>query len=71
MFAAMRQGSRYIDVCLRFNPASLNIDERNLVLYGLSYGYVRQLRKVIFSNIKCITLQIKCIILNSKIIILI
>lgn len=46
MFAAMRQGSRIIDVCLRFNPASLNIDERNLVLYGLANGYVRQLRKV-------------------------
>lgn len=71
MFAAMRQGSRYIDVCLRFNPASLNIDERNLVLYGLSYGYVRQLRKVLFlfSNIKYTILQINCIILNIKIII--
>jgi len=46
MYAAMRQGSRFIDVCLRFNPASLNIDERNLVLYGLANGYVRQLRKV-------------------------
>lgn len=46
MFSALRQGSRYIDVCLRFNPISLNIDERNLVLYGLANGYVRQLRKV-------------------------
>lgn len=46
MFAAMRQGAQYIDICLRFNPASLNIDERNLVLYGLANGYIRQLRKV-------------------------
>lgn len=45
MFSAMRQGSRMIDICLRFNPASLNINERNLVLYGLSNGYIRQLRK--------------------------
>lgn len=50
MFAAMRQGSRYIDVCLRFNPASINIDERNLVLFGLSHGYVRQLKKVKLTN---------------------
>jgi len=42
----MRQGSRFIDVCLRFNPVSINIDERNLVLYGLANGYIRQLRKV-------------------------
>lgn len=46
MYAGMRQGCRFIDVCLRFNPDSLNIDERNLVLYGLANGYVRQLRKV-------------------------
>lgn len=46
MFSAMRQGSRFIDVCLRFNPVSINIDERNLVLYGLANGYIRQLRKV-------------------------
>jgi len=49
MYAAMRQGCKFIDVCLRFNPASLNIDERNLVLYGLANGYVRQLRKVVHS----------------------
>lgn len=46
VFSAMRQGSRFIDVCLRFNPVSINIDERNLVLYGLANGYIRQLRKV-------------------------
>ncbi|XP_060866395.1 GATOR1 complex protein NPRL2 [Metopolophium dirhodum] len=45
VFSAMRQGSRFIDVCLRFNPVSINIDERNLVLYGLANGYIRQLRK--------------------------
>lgn len=52
MFAAMKQGAQYIDICLRFNPALLHIDERNLVLYGLANGYVRQLRKVynILSN---------------------
>jgi hypothetical protein len=42
----MRQGSQYIDECLRFNPVSINIDERNLVLYGLANGYICQLRKV-------------------------
>jgi hypothetical protein len=46
MFAAMRYGSRYIDICQRFNPVSLNIDERNLVLYGLANGYIRQVKKV-------------------------
>ncbi|XP_050543707.1 GATOR complex protein NPRL2 [Daktulosphaira vitifoliae] len=46
MYSAMRQGSRLIDVCLRFNPASLSIDERNLVHYGLANGYIRQIRKV-------------------------
>lgn len=46
MFSAMRHGSRFIDVCLRLNPASLNIDERNLVLFGLVNGYIRHLNKV-------------------------
>lgn len=51
VFSAMRQGSRFIDVCLRYNPVSINIDERNLVLYGLANGYIRQLRKVNFIGI--------------------
>ncbi|VVC33597.1 Hypothetical protein CINCED_3A002451 [Cinara cedri] len=45
MYSAMKRGARYIDICLSFNPRKLNINERNLVLYGLSNGYIRQLRK--------------------------
>lgn len=46
MFSAMRQGSRFMDICLMLNPVSLSIDERNLVLYGLVNGYIRHLKKV-------------------------
>lgn len=46
MYSAMKRGARYLDICLSFNPRNLNIDERNLVLYGLSNSYIRQLRKV-------------------------
>lgn len=46
MYSAMKRGARYLDICLSFNPSKLNINERNLVLYGLSNGYIRQLGKV-------------------------
>lgn len=46
MFSAMRQGARLMDVCMRFNPVLFNINERNLVLYGLINGYIRHLKKV-------------------------
>lgn len=46
MYSAMKRGARYLDICLSYNPNKLNIDERNLVIYGLSNGYIRQLRKV-------------------------
>ncbi len=34
------------DLCIRHNPAQLNIDERNLVEFGILEGFIRRINKV-------------------------
>lgn len=45
MFAAMTRGTTIRDLCLRFNPSGLNINERKLVQFGVLEGLIRRIHK--------------------------
>ncbi|XP_008196607.1 GATOR1 complex protein NPRL2 [Tribolium castaneum] len=45
MFAAMTRGTTMRDLCLRFNPANLRINERKLVQIGVLEGLIRRVHK--------------------------
>lgn len=42
----MMHGTTLRDLCVRFNPHLLKIDERKLVQYGLLHGLIRRIHKV-------------------------
>ena len=44
----MTYGTTIRDLCLRFNPHSLRIDEQRLVQFGVLQGIIRRIRKVNF-----------------------
>jgi len=41
----MTYGTTIRDLCLRFNPHSLRIDEQRLVQFGVLQGIIRRIRK--------------------------
>ncbi|XP_018330250.1 GATOR complex protein NPRL2 isoform X2 [Agrilus planipennis] len=45
MYAAMTRGTTIKDLCIRFNPASLKINERKLVQFGVLEGLIRRVHK--------------------------
>lgn len=45
MFASMAHGASFGEICVRFNPASLNIHDRQMVLFGLVEGLIRIVNK--------------------------
>jgi nitrogen permease regulator 2-like protein len=46
VYCNMTYGTTLKDLCIRFNPQSLKIDERKLVQFGLLHGYIRRINKV-------------------------
>lgn len=45
MYAAMTRGTTIKDLCLRFNPSNLRIDERKLVQFGILEGIINRIHK--------------------------
>lgn len=45
MYAAMTRSTTVRDLCLRFNPANLKINERKLVQFGILEGLIRRVHK--------------------------
>lgn len=45
MYAAMARGTTVKDLCLRFNPANLKINERKLVQFGVLEEFIRRVHK--------------------------
>lgn len=45
MYAYMTHGATLGELCVRFNPAGLNINERETVLFGLIHGLIRCVQK--------------------------
>jgi hypothetical protein len=45
MFAAMTRGTTIRDLCLRFGPSNLRINERKLVQFGVLEGLIRRVHK--------------------------
>lgn len=46
MYSNMKSGVTMKDLCIRFNPSRLNIDERSLVEFGILEGFIRRIHKV-------------------------
>lgn len=45
LYCALCAGATVKDLCLRYNPHSLGVDERKLIHYGLMLGIIRRLHK--------------------------
>lgn len=45
IFASMAHGAQFGELCVRFNPSVLNINERKMVLFGLLEGLIRRVDK--------------------------
>ncbi|CAH1110648.1 unnamed protein product [Psylliodes chrysocephalus] len=45
MYAAMTRGTTIRDLCVRFNPSNLRINERKLVQFGVLEGIIRRVQK--------------------------
>jgi Na+(H+)/acetate symporter ActP len=45
LFASMTHGATLGELCVRFNPAKHNIDERKTVLFGLTENFIRPIFK--------------------------
>lgn len=45
MFASMAHGATFGELCVRFDPAALNINEKQMVLFGLLEGLIRRVDK--------------------------
>lgn len=45
IFASMAHGATFGELCVRFNPAALNINEKQMVLFGLLEGLIRRVEK--------------------------
>jgi hypothetical protein len=46
MYCNMTHGTTLRDLCVRFNPQALRIDERKLVQFGLLHKLIRRVHKV-------------------------
>lgn len=42
----MAHGATFGELCVRFNPAALNINERQMVLFGQLEGLIRRVDRV-------------------------
>lgn len=53
LYSSMTHGTTVKDLCTRFNPSSLRIDERKLVQFGILEGFIRRINKypVILSEV--------------------
>lgn len=60
MFAAMAHGASFGEICVRFNPASLNINDRQMVLFGLVEGLIRIVNKYPISVPKNLFVNTNC-----------
>lgn len=60
MFAAMAHGASFGEICVRFNPASLNINDRQMVLFGLVEGLIRIVNKYPISVTKNLFVNTNC-----------
>ncbi|XP_014254393.1 GATOR complex protein NPRL2 [Cimex lectularius] len=45
LYCSMTHGTTVKDLCIRYNPSSLRIDERKLVQFGLVEGLIRRIHK--------------------------
>lgn len=45
IFASMAHGATFGELCVRFNPSKLHINERKMVLFGLLEGLIRRVDK--------------------------
>lgn len=45
IFASMTHGATFGELCVRFNPAALNIHEKQMVLFGQLEGLIRRVDK--------------------------
>ncbi|XP_055313143.1 GATOR complex protein NPRL2-like [Sitodiplosis mosellana] len=45
IFASMAHGATFGELCVRFNPSALHINERKMVLFGLLEGLIRRVDK--------------------------
>lgn len=45
IFASMAHGATFGELCVRFNPAALNINEKEMVLFGQIEGLIRRVDK--------------------------
>lgn len=45
LFASMAHGATFGELCVRFNPAALNINEKQMVLFGLIEGLIRRVER--------------------------
>lgn len=45
IFASMAHGATFGELCVRFNPAALNINEKQMVLFGLIEGLIRRVER--------------------------
>lgn len=45
IFASMAHGATFGELCVRFNPSVLNLNERKMVLFGLLEGLIRRVDK--------------------------
>lgn len=46
LYCSMTHGTTVKDLCTRFSPSSLRIDERKLVQFGILEGFIRRVNKV-------------------------
>jgi hypothetical protein len=56
MYCNMTHGTTLRDLCVRFNPQALRIDERKLVQFGLLHKLIRRVHKVMSSHISRISM---------------
>lgn len=57
MYAAMTRGTTVRDLCARFNPSTLRINERKLVQFGVMEGLIRRVNKYPIMLGECSELQ--------------
>lgn len=46
LYSNMSHGTTIKDLCVRFNPLTMKIDERRLVQFGILEGLIRRVHKV-------------------------
>lgn len=42
----MAHGATFGELCVRFNPAALNINEKQMVLFGMMEGLIKSVNRV-------------------------